>query len=73
MLLTKSHQGKLYYQNTGDRINVSLINILSQKYYRRICNSKDKRLFLYHRSDSIQGIDYIATPVQGFLGQKFKI
>ena len=30
-VIEKSHQGKLYYQNTGDRINVSLINILSQK------------------------------------------
>ena len=27
----------------------------------------------YHRSDSIQGTDYIATPIEGFLGQKFKI
>ena len=26
-----------------------------------------------HRSDSIKGTDYIATPVQGFLGQKVKI
>ena len=23
---------------------------------------------LEHRSDSIQGTDYIATPIQGFLG-----
>ena len=26
-----------------------------------------------HRSDSIQGTDYITTPIQGFLGQKLKI
>ena len=26
-----------------------------------------------HRSDSIQGIDYIATQIQGFLGQQLKI
>ena len=26
-----------------------------------------------HRSDSIQGTDYIATPIQRFLGQKMKI
>ena len=28
---------------------------------------------LLHRSDSIQGTDYIATSIQGFLGQKMKI
>ena len=28
---------------------------------------------LSHRSDSIQDIDYIATPIQGFLLQKLKI
>ena len=27
----------------------------------------------HHRLDSIQGTDYIATPIQGFLGQKLKI
>ena len=29
--------------------------------------------YLIHRSDSIQSTDYIATPIQGFLGQKWKI
>ena len=28
--------------------------------------------FLLHRSDSIQRADYIATPIQGFLGQTLK-
>ena len=31
------------------------------------------RMHNMHRSDSIQGTDYIATPFQGFLGQKLKI
>ena len=26
-----------------------------------------------HRSDSIRGTDYIATQIEGFRGQKFKI
>ena len=37
--------------------------------------SKFKCVYLYilHRSDSIQGTDYIATPIEGFLGQKLSI
>ena len=39
----------------------------------RIVNRTEAKCLLNHRSDSIQGTDYIATPFQGFLGQKMKI
>ena len=40
-----------------------------QSEFFRIYTVLDKK----HRSDSIQGTDYIVTPIQGFLGQKLKI
>ena len=33
-----------------------------------VLNGKHPLHYTIHRSDSIQGTDYIATPIQGFLG-----
>ena len=43
--------------------------------HSRLCTNTNKMLHrcMYHRLDSIQGTDYIATSIQGFLGQKLKI
>ena len=42
------------------------IRVLFQYEFFRFYTFLDKK----HRSDSIQGTDYIVTPIQGFLGQK---
>ena len=47
-----------------------LMLFLIQCYKRPVFVSSQDHI---HGLDSIQGTDYIATPIQGFLGQKLKI
>ena len=54
------------------RASDSVKNWLHQWGLSRSRNCRG-RCHTVHRSDSIQGTDYIATPVIGFPGQKFKI